>query len=190
MIKPRASILFIWILLALGCSTQIQITGDYPAPLVKPLPYRVALIIDDELSGYQYEEAMDDQARWSISIGQASTSLIKNIISGLFSSAVIITSRNDSVSIESVDLFLYPKLTRFEFDAPIRGNDVFAETWLQFTFSTFDPSGVSLGDFLLPGYGRSEIFRDRERSVNESAQGALRNAGVNMISTLPNALNL
>jgi hypothetical protein len=190
MINPRASILFIWILLALGCSTQIEVAGDYPAPLITPLPYRVALIIDDELATYQYEESMDDQAHWYISIGQASTSLIKNIISGLFESAVIVNSQNDTTNIESVDLFLYPKLTRFEFDAPIRGKDVFAETWLQFTFSTFDPSGVSLGDFLITGYGRSEILRDRERSVNESAQGALRNAGVNMVSTLPNALNL
>ena len=115
---------------------------------------------------------------------------MRNIFTGLFAEVTFINSQEDSVDLNQIDLIVYPRISRFEFDAPIRGNDIFAESWMQFTITAFDTSGNNTGEALVTGYGRSEIFRDREGSVNEATQSALRDAGVNMIATLPTSLNL
>jgi hypothetical protein len=174
----------------LGCASEITVISSVPAPLIASMPFHAAVIIDNDLQGFQYNENIDGQANWSITVGPAAADLVRNIFTGLFAEVTFINSQEDSVDLNQIDLIVYPRLSRFEFDAPIRGNDIFAESWMQFTITAFDTSGNNTGEALITGYGRSEIFRDREGSVNEATQSALRDAGVNMIATLPNSLNL
>lgn len=174
----------------LGCASEITVISNVPKPLIESMPYHAAVIIDNDLQGFQYNENIDGQANWSITVGPAASDLMRNIFTGLFAEVTFINSQEDSVDLNQIDLIVYPRISRFEFDAPIRGNDIFAESWMQFTITAFDTSGNNTGEALVTGYGRSEIFRDREGSVNEATQSALRDAGVNMIATLPTSLNL
>lgn len=191
MLRSRIILLSTVLITFLACtSARIQVAADFPVPLITPLPYNVVLIIDSELSNYEHMESVEGQANWSIGLGNASNDLVTKVVGGLFNSAIIINNQDDSINLDGIDLIIYPKLNRFEFDAPIRGKDVFAESWLQFIFSAFDKDGAPLNEVVITGYGRSEIFRDREGAVNEASQGALRDAGVNIVSLLPNGLDL
>jgi hypothetical protein len=55
--------------------------------------------------------------------------------------------------------------------------DEFVEVWLQYQITVYDPSGGTIIEWPVSGYGKSELLRDAEDAVQRAAVVAMREAG-------------
>ena len=83
------------------------------------------------------------------------------------------------------DGVIKPELEKFEFEVPVRGRDNYAEVWMQYRIKLYEPAGALVVDWPVSGYGKSEIMRDREDSLNQAAIVALREVGAAIATQFP-----
>jgi hypothetical protein len=159
-----------------GCSASVVVQSDFPAPLVEALPVRMGVIFDDELHNDIYYEELPQHAAWTIDMGDANVGMLEPLFTGMFSQIELIDSV-DSAAAASVDGVLQPKLEKFEFDIPIGQRDEFAEVWLQYALTLYQPDGAVVHRWTVSGYGKAELVRDREAAVERAARVALRDVG-------------
>lgn len=159
-----------------GCSSSVVVQSDFPAPLVEPLPVRMGVIFDEELHNYIYYEELPQHAAWTIDIGDANVGMLEPLFGGMFSEIELIDSVDDAAA-ANVDGVLFPKLEKFEFDVPIGRRDEFAEVWLQYALTLYEPDGNVVDRWTVSGYGKSELERDQEEAVKRAAIVALRDVG-------------
>jgi hypothetical protein len=77
----------------------------------------------------------------------------------------------------TLDGVIEPKLDKFEFDVPQGERDEFVEVWLQYQITVYEPSGGTVIQWPVSGYGKSELLRDAEDAVQRAAVIAMREAG-------------
>ena len=159
-----------------GCSSSVVVQSDFPAPLVEPLPVRMGVIFDDELHNYIYYEELPQNAAWTIDMGDANVGMLEPLFTGMFAQIELIDSV-DAAAAADVDGVLLPQLEKFEFDVPIGQRDEFAEVWLQYALTLFQPDGQVVHRWTVSGYGKAELIRDREEAVKRAAIVALRDVG-------------
>jgi hypothetical protein len=159
-----------------GCSSSVVVQSDFPAPLVEPLPLRMGVIFDDELHNYIYYEELPQHTAWTIDMGDANVGMLEPLFAGMFNQIELIDSV-DAAPTANVDGVLQPQLEKFEFDVPIGQRDEFAEVWLQYALTLFEPNGEVVHRWTVSGYGKSELERDQEEAVKRAAVVALRDVG-------------
>jgi len=62
-------------------------------------------------------------------------------------------------------------------DVPQGERDKFVEVWLQYQITVYEPSGATVIEWPVSGYGKSELLRDPEDAVQRAAVVAMREAG-------------
>jgi|GEM_PF-924747 hypothetical protein len=159
-----------------GCVSSVVVDSDFPTPLVQPLPVRMGLIFDEDLTNYIHVEDLPQQSAWTIDLGDANIAML----SPLFDAMFVETERVDSVPITGaagVDGVLQPRLEKFEFDVPIGERDQFVEVWMQYQLTLYEPDGSVVVEWPVSGYGKAELTRRREDSVRRAAIVAMREVG-------------
>jgi hypothetical protein len=162
-----------------GCAQSVVVDSDFPTPLVQRLPVRMGIIYDDALRNYVHHEELPEQATWTIELGQASVAMLQPLFSTMFTSVQEV----DDVPVEpayqsQLDGVIKPTLEKFEFDVPVRTRDSFAEVWLQYRLSLYEPNGKLITEWPVSGYGKAEVMHSKEaESVNKAAVVAMREVG-------------
>src|SRR5690606_33849988 len=132
----------------------------------------------DTLPSYNscnYEE-LPQHTAWTSGMGDANVGMLEPLFNGMFSQISLIDSI-DEAPVADVDGVLVPQLEKFEFDVPIGRRDEFAEVWLQYALTLFEPNGNVVHRWTVSGYGKSELVRDQEDAVKRAAVVALRDVG-------------
>jgi hypothetical protein len=165
--------------LALGaCTSSVVVESEFPTPLVEPLPVRVGVIFDDDLKNYVYAEAVPEQSKWTIALGDANVAMLKPLFSTMFSSVEEVQNVPvQGTAVGDLDGVIRPTLEKFEFDVPVGERDKFVEVWIQYKLTLYKPDGSVVTEWPVSGYGKSELVRSREASVNQAAIVALRDVG-------------
>jgi hypothetical protein len=159
-----------------GCGgSQVIVEAIFPRPLVEPLPVRMGVVIPDELYNFIYTEDIPDQSLWTIALGDANVAMLAPLFDGMFRETRDLESLAAADS--SLDGVIEPKLEKFEFDVPRGERDEFVEVWLQYQISVYEPSGGTVIQWPVSGYGKSELLRDPEDAVQRAAVVAMREAG-------------
>lgn len=160
-----------------GCASVVTVEADFPPPLVEPLPVRVGLIFDAELTGYEYYEKIPQQATWTIYLGSANELMLR----GLFDTMFLETRTVAEMPLTGTELFrldgvLQPKLEKFEFEVPIKRRDEFVEVWMQYRLTLYEPDGVLVADWPVSGYGKAEMGSNEE-ALQQATIVAMREVG-------------
>jgi hypothetical protein len=175
--RPRWLILAAGACLA-GCSgSQVIVESTFPTPLIEPLPVSMGIIIPDELYNFIYTEDIPDQSLWTIALGDANVAMLAPLFEGMFQQTRDIDSLAVAANDSTLDGVIEPKLEKFEFDVPQGERDKFVEVWLQYEITVYDPSGATIIEWPVSGYGKSELARDAEDAVQRAAIVAMREAG-------------
>ena len=172
----RSALLVAASALTSGCVSSVVVESEFPTPLVQPLPVRMGLIFDEDLTNYVHVEDLPQQSAWTIDLGDANIAML----SPLFDTMFVETQRVDAVPIggsASVDGVLQPRLEKFEFDVPIGERDEFVEVWMQYQLTLYEPDGSVVVEWPVSGYGKAELTRRREDSVRRAAVVAMREVG-------------
>jgi len=161
-----------------GCGgSQVIVESTFPKPLVEPLPVSMGVIIPDELYNFIYTEDIPDQSLWTIALGDANVAMLAPLFEGMFEQTRDIDSLALAANDSTLDGVIEPKLEKFEFDVPQGERDKFVEVWLQYAITVYDPSGATIIEWPVSGYGKSELARDAEDAVQRAAVVAMREAG-------------
>jgi hypothetical protein len=161
-----------------ACTSSVIVESEFPTPLVDPLPVRVGVIYDDALKNYVYAEAVPEQSKWTIALGDANVAMLKPLFSTMFASVEEVQDVPvQSTAAGDLDGVIRPTLEKFEFDVPVGERDKFVEVWIQYKLTLYKPDGSVVTEWPVSGYGKAELVRSREASVNQAAIVALRDVG-------------
>jgi len=164
--------------LAAGCASSVVVESEFPTPLVEPLPVRMGLLFEEDLQNFIHVEDLPQQSAWTIDLGDANIAML----SPLFETMFLETQQVSDVpvapgAVNDVDGVLRPVLEKFEFDVPIGERDEFVEVWMQYLLTLYEPDGSVVTEWPVSGYGKAELTRQREDSVNRAAIVAMREVG-------------
>lgn len=161
-----------------GCgSSAVIVEATFPTPLIDPLPLSMGIIIPDELYNYIYTEDIPEQSLWTIALGDANVAMLEPIFKGMFRETKDVEALPLTGSDASLDGVVETQLDKFEFDVPIGERDEFVEVWMQYQITVYEPSGATVLQWPVSGYGKSELDRDQEDAVQRAAIVAMREAG-------------
>jgi hypothetical protein len=157
--------------------SDVIVEATFPKPLVEPLPVTMGVVIPDELYNFIYTEDVPDQSLWTIALGDANVAMLEPLFEGMFREIRSIDSRARAAGDPTVDGIIEPRLEKFEFDVPKGERDEFVEVWLQYQITVYEPSGATVIEWPVSGYGKAELIRDPEDAVQRAAVIAMREAG-------------
>ncbi|MDM3870724.1 hypothetical protein QSV34_05095 [Porticoccus sp. W117] len=162
-------------LLLSACSTNVTVTGDYPSPLAKPIPYDVGIVFDDAFKDYVFT-----RDNIEIKLGDAQTRMYSNLFSGMFANSTLLESREAATP--DIDLVIVPNVEEIQIATPKDNRLKVYEVWIKYNMQVYDGDGSSIADWLMTCYGKTPTatLKSSARSLNLASVVALRDAGARM----------
>ncbi|MDX1733187.1 MAG: hypothetical protein R3228_02435 [Halioglobus sp.] len=171
------------LLSACGTST-VQVEGDFPAPVMEPLPITIGVWMADEFRNHEFfDEAKTKGKRsWSVQTGKAQTSMWDALLTGMFRSLVYLDA--EPVAGEAtadVDGILVPRVDELQYAIPATTNIKVYEVWMRYKFQLLSADGDTVAEWTMSSYGKTPtaFLQSDEAAVNLAAVMALRDAGAN-----------
>src|SRR5262245_39214491 len=99
-------------IVATACSSGaiVAVKGDFPKPLISPLPLHVGLVLDDALTSYVHDEEIKGLGHWRIEIGEQQRKLFRDIVPAMFTSVTELPSPQEKAPVDGV---LVPAIVDF-----------------------------------------------------------------------------
>lgn len=165
-----------------GCSSSLKISGDFPAPLVNPLPQSIGAVYDEDFRNYTYTEAQADRRKWVIDSGAAQVKLFNRILQGMFAQVQEVDALPTPAAPAATDLVLYPRITDFQYSVPRETRFNLYEVWLKYNLSMYTGEGVLLADWVITAYGKTPtaFMKSEEDAMQAAVLVALRDLGANL----------
>jgi len=182
-ILKYTGILFLVVLL-LGCgSQQVTVEGNYPKPLITPIPLKLGLLLKPEFQQHQYhyqaKESRDSEL--IIDTGLSQTLMINTITAAMFKTVTKLDALPSIDSPANVDAILVPTIEEFQHAVPNHTKINVFEIWVKYRFQLLTPEGVTIADWYMSAYGKtpSQFMDSAAESINLAAVVAFRDAGAN-----------
>ena len=157
-------------LLLAGCAggSSVAVPQQFPLPLVARLPLPMGIYLDEALTSYVHEEAIEGQGDWAIDLGSAQRPMFDTLFSGLFIGHRFVASPEAA----NPDLagVLAPSVAELQFTTPKQTRSEYHEVWIRYRFQLYDNQGDTLGEWELTAYGKSH--RQNHGSASNSLQAA------------------
>ena len=158
-------------------------TTVIPDPLVAKIEnFNLAVIYDDNIKNYQFENINSESGEATIKIDFANSqvNLFNKILQGFFPD--LIELENESYEIQpNIDLYMESKLDAFELLTPTESrNDKYA-VWLKYKIDIFDHKKNLLSNWNITGYGEHGTESRAPESLTRAVDLALRDVGVNLV---------
>jgi hypothetical protein len=167
-----------------GCAHTVDVTGEFPEPVIEPLPLTVGVRYSTELRSYVHVEDPILDSEWTIRLGEANLSMFRTLFAAMFATVVELDATMPGEGAEGVDAIIEPKLEDLEFMVPQQsGNDQYT-VWLRYNLRILKPNGQLIGDWRVTAYGQEDegaMGMGDEDAMHEAAITALRDAATNII---------
>ena len=190
-------------LLGAGCaSRQVVVNGNFPSPLLDPLPVTLGVIYPQAFAEHEFFDEAKGRAEtdWLVKTGEAQVAFWDNIFSGMFDEVVHIrdwqTVQNRGADIDGV---IIPAISDLQYTIPTHTNVKIYEIWMRYDFRLVDISAIHwqedgaltvnpderLAAWPITAYGKTPtaFLQTDEEAVNLAAVVALRDAGAHFITT-------
>ena len=176
-------LLLLLFILCQSCSQSIVMTSVIPEPLVAKIEnFNIAVIYDDNIKNYQFENinSASEEATIKIDFANSQVNLFNKILQSFFPGLIELPN-NNSEMLSNVDLYMEPQLDAFEFLSPEESrNDKYA-VWLKYKIDIFDNKKTLLSSWHITGYGEQDTLSfGRNESLTKAIDLALRDTGVNL----------
>ena len=204
-VKRRLLTLLSVLLIAVlsGCGAkQVVVQGNFPAPLIEPLPMTLGVVYTEEFANHEFfdEAAGRAETDWLVKTGAAQVTFWDTVFDKMFSRVVHIRSHDDLHTYEDqVDAIIIPYIQDLQYTIPTHTNVKIYEIWMRYRFRlvtindihdhengelSYNPDS-SFADWQLSAYGKTPtaFMQSDEAAVNLAAVVALRDAGANFITS-------
>ena len=198
----RLVLLGLTVLLA-GCSSkQVIVEGNFPEPLLDPLPITMGVIYPPAFAQHEFFDEAKGRADsdWLVKTGEAQVAFWDILLGGLFQEVVHIDSW-ETVESEGgrIDGVLIPSIAELQYTVPTHTNVKVYEIWMRYEFRLADMAAIHqqadgalsfnpedrLAQWPITAYGKTPtaFLQSDEEAVNLAAVVALRDAGAHFITT-------
>jgi hypothetical protein len=169
-------------LVAVGCGSgaTIAMQGEFPKPVIAPLPLHVGLVLNDALTGYVHDEEIKGLGHWHIEVGQLQRKLFRDIVTAMFDGVTEVPSPEVANSVDGV---LVPSIVDFQISIPAQTRSDFYEVWIKYSIRLYDAGGGLVVEWPLTAYGKASqgdysVLKDKDRpGMHDATMVALRDAG-------------
>jgi len=189
--------------LLLGCGPkQVVVQGEFPVPLVEPLPLTLGVVYTEAFSSHEIfdENSGRSESDWLVKTGEAQTAFWDILLGGMFERVVPITDHDSFHShLSAMDAVLIPYVEDLQYSVPLHTNVKVFEIWMRYRFRLVTPDAIHdhdgnglsynptehIADWQLSAYGKtpSKFLQSDEEAVNAAAVVALRDAGANFVTS-------
>ena len=190
-------------LLGAGCgSKQVIVEGNFPSPLLDPLPLTLGVIYPTAFAEHEFFDEAKGRAEsdWLVKTGAAQVQFWDTLFDGMFASVVHI---RDWETVErhraDIDGVLIPAIGELQYTVPTHTNVKIYEIWMRYEFRLVDISAIHqqedgaltfnpderLAVWPITAYGKTPtaFLQTDEEAVNLAAVVALRDAGAHFVTT-------
>jgi len=168
------------VLTGCGGGASVQLEGEFPAPLIVPLPAHVGLVLDDALTQYVHDEEIEKFGKWHVEVGAMQTKLFRAVIGGMFERVTEVQSLAQAGGTDGV---LIPAIEDFQIAIPQQTRSDFYEVWIKYVMRLYDASGALVVEWPLTAYGKANeedygvLESSKEPGMADATMIALRDAG-------------
>jgi len=172
-----------------ACGPQrVVVRGEFPPPLVEPLPITLGVWMD---SGFTQHEIFDEaksrkESSWVVNTGEAQVQMWNTLLAGMFSKVVHLKSApGPGTADASVDAVLVPHVEELQYAIPSHTQVKVYEIWMRYRFELLSPQGQPIAEWTMSSYGKTPtaFLQSDQDAVNLAAVMALRDAGAHFATT-------
>ncbi len=166
------------LLLASCAANTINITGNYPSPLVRKIPITVGVYYPEELRNFSFIE-IDDYSgddQYIVNSGASQIELFNTVLPALFENVVMLDSLDGAQGSANIDAVFVPAIEEFQLGLPAKTKLKVYEVWVKYNMRLENPDGEYIADWVMTAYGKSptESFQSVDAGVQDAAVVALR----------------
>lgn len=161
-----------------GCSTSVEVRGEFPKPLVQQLPIKVGLYYDDAFRNFTHRENSEDRKDWVIATGPSQIALFGSVAAGLFQTVREIDTAPEA-GVPDLDLIVAPEVDELQYSMPRETRVNVFEVWIKYKIRLYKATGETLADWIITAYGKTPtaFLRSKNQALNLAVNAALRDAG-------------
>lgn len=177
------------LLLLAGCGpAKVVVEGNFPAPLMEPIPIKLGVWYPEEFVNHEFfdEAKSRRESDWIVNTGAAQVQMWDTLLSGMFYEMAHMKGRPGPGQMnEVVNAVLIPHVEELQYAIPTHTNVKVYEIWMRYRFELVTLSGETIAEWTMPAYGKTPtaFLRSDEAAVNLAAVMALRDAGANFAVT-------
>jgi hypothetical protein len=164
-------------------NVALKVQSEIPDPLVSKLTLSVGVYYADTFRRHEYTETTEERGNWRIETGDSQVKAFNRILSDLFSEF----RELNSPQTDAVELVMIPEIAKMQFSTPEETGFDYFEAWVEYIITLRTTDGNELPTWRFTGYGqaKAERFAGFETSLANSLSDALRNAGAQLATGLP-----
>ena len=177
------------LVLLAGCGpNQVKVQGNFPAPLMEPLPLRLGVWYTPEFASHEFfdEAKTRSESSWVVKTGEAQVTMWDTLLGGMFYELVHMKGEPGPGQMNQVvDAVLIPQVDELQYAIPQHTNIKVYEIWMRYRFNLVTTGGDPIAEWTMSAYGKTPtaFLRSDEAAVNLAAVMALRDAGANFATS-------
>ena len=190
------------LLLAACGAREVVVQGNFPEPLMDPLPITLGVVYSDAFAQHEIfdEAAGRAETDWLVKTGDAQVEFWNTLFGGMFQDVIRITDHDSLHARESeIDAVIIPYVADLQYTIPLHTNVKVYEIWMKYRFRLVPVTAVhdhengdltiypaeQFADWPLTAYGKTPtaFLQSDEEAVNLAAVVALRDAGANFATS-------
>jgi len=185
--RAFAALLF---LAVAGCgTTEVTINGDFPAPLVEPLPVTLGVWYPPEFAEHEFFDEAKGRADsdWLVRSGEAQVAMWDQLLALMFTGVVHLDEEPSAEEpARGVDAVFVPRVDELQYAIPAHTNIKVYEIWMRYAFQLERPDGEPIADWTMTAYGKTPtaFLQSNQEAVRLAGVVALRDAGAHFITSL------
>lgn len=186
--KPHFALLLLLAFFTIGLTAcqknvNLHVHSEIPQPLVTKLQLSVGVYYPDQFRRFAYTENSEARGTWNITSGESQVNAFSRIIGDMFTDFRELNTPQES----AVELVLTPEIAKMQFATPSETGFDYFEAWVEYVVRVTTGDGEPLPEWRYTGYGQAtkERFAGIETGLSASLSDALRNAGAQLATGLP-----
>ena len=182
MTKQRRILTLLLLVPLAACTNSLKVSGDFPPPLINPVPLSLGVVYPSDFKSYTYTEKSKDRSKWIIETGQAQQQLFNTVLPGLFQQVNEVDSLPTPEKPAVTDLVLVPIVKELQYSVPRETRFKIYEVWVKYNLSLYDAQGQLVADWIVTAYGKTPtaFMKSGEEAMNAAMVVALRDLGANL----------
>ena len=175
--------------LLVGCGpAEVVVKGNFPTPLMTPLPLTMGVWYGDDFSGHEFfdQAKSRNESGWIVKTGQAQVQMWDTLLAGMFVQLVPMKGQPSPGQMNQVvDAVLVPHVEELQYAITAHTNIKVYEIWMRYRFELVTSGGQPIAEWTMSSYGKTPtaFMRSDEAAVNLAAVMALRDAGANFATS-------
>ena len=175
--------------MVVGCGpTRVVVDGNFPPPLIEPLPLTMGLWFDEDFSTHEFfdQSKSKSESSWVVQTGTAQVEMWDTLLAGIFENVTHMKGEPGPKQMNQiVDGVLIPHVEELQYAIPAHTNVKVYEIWMRYRFKLVTTGGEPIAEWTMSSYGKTPtaFLQSDKEAVNLAAVMALRDAGANFATS-------